>query len=231
MTKLIPKIQTFKGIPYGSIQEFLSSLHKKELYYSLPAPHSHRLKTKEGCIINLDVHAFSDRNRKSVQEKIHLQIREYRSRKDLLFSEYTTGANGYLIDVHQLIDIRLKIPFATGIRLNKPIQLTIPLSDTIKPHQLQIFEQGPSSIVGLHQNNSLDWKPSNTPLLIRKGSDGVKYGRIELDQLRPILIGKALKVKRKATKQAMFSLKVLPGIHPYDEIKAYLLFADDARSF
>ncbi|MEO0339842.1 MAG: hypothetical protein AAF242_11560 [Bacteroidota bacterium] len=224
MTKLVPKIQTFTGIPHGSIQEFLTRIYKKELHYVLPAAQAHTLSTKQGNIINLAADTFSDRNRQAIKENVHLQLRECRSRKDLLFSDYGMGANRFLIDVHRLIDIQLKAPMGTGIRLNKPYQIEIPLTNVFKPHQLQIFEQGPSSIIGLHQINSLEWKPSQKPLLIRKGANGERYGKIELDRLQPILIGKGVKLKRKATKKAMFSLKIQANIDQLNDLKAYLLF-------
>lgn len=224
MTKLIPKIQTFKGIPFGSVQEFLTTVYKKDVQYALPANSTQTFHTSAGSLVKVNENTFTDTRQYPINEKIHLQIRACQTRKDLLFSEFNLSYSGYYIDAHRLIDIQLKTPSAVGIRLNKAIELEIPVNDISKPQQLQIFKQGPSSTTGLHQSNSLEWKPTSTPLFIQKGPGGKKIAKVQLQQFGPVLIGKKIKMGRNPSKKAMFSVEIQPSIYRFGDIKAFLLF-------
>lgn len=207
--------------PYRNLSNFFHSQRAPLQSFVINNQTATTITGEQGTTISLQSNSLLDIDNQSVRGDINIQLREVRSKADMVFSDLPSTSEDRLLETGGAFYLDIHQSYLP-LRLQYPLSVSIPLSPTISnPVALKLY-QGVQIIGTSNIMTNIDWKMVSKEHLSLENYSGLNVIRTQLHELHWNNI--AYSYKGSKSNRSMLRVQPQLGGDSLQEIKAFLVF-------
>lgn len=212
-----------QGFPYRHLADFFHSQRAPLQSFVVNNQESVTITGEQGTTLSLAPNSLLDLDNQVVKGDINIQLREVRTKADMIFSNLPSTSEDRLLETGGAFYLDIHQGYLP-LRLQHPLSVSLPLSPAIANTVALRLHHGVQSAVSLQQATQIDWQPvvNNTPSLQRK--TGIKAIEVQLLELH----WSSLAYLFRSGKSQRSILHVRPQLTTgaLEEIQAYVVYQE-----
>lgn len=173
----VPRVLTYSGSPYRTLEEFFLKHRPPEQIFLINAARNSTIVGEKGTRLTFPAHSLSTTTGQRIDGQIQVRLTEISGRLEHLLAARPTASEDRVVDAVSQVQFNI---FKDGspLQLSEPVMMEIPVSPHSQhpPGNVKLFARSLPTVRSVQSNAFLDWRPVKTPVEVRKMGDRRYFG-------------------------------------------------------